>query len=69
MGFSQVLFELDANGTVDAIANANQDLSEFDSIMHHCHILLCKSSGFKICYARRQANVVTHTCEGFTFPC
>ena len=61
MEFSQVLFELDAKGVVDAIANTDQDLSKFGSLLHHCRILLCESSGFKICYARRQANVVAHT--------
>ena len=60
IGFSQVLFELDAKGVVDTIASMDQDLSEFGSLMHHCGILLCESSGFKICYARKQANVVAH---------
>ena len=61
MGFSQLLFELDTKSVVDAIATTNQDLSEFGSLVHYCRILLCESSGFKICYARRQANVVAHT--------
>ena len=56
-------FELDAKGVVDAVASTVQDLSEFGSLVHHCRILLCESSGFKICYARRQANVVAHTIE------
>ena len=60
IGFSQVLFELDANGVVHTMTSMNQDLSEFGSLMHHYGILLCESSGFKICYARKQANVVTH---------
>ena len=57
----QVHFELDAKGVVNAIASTNQDLSAFGSLVHHCRILLCESSGFKICYVRRQANVVAHT--------
>ena len=61
MGFSQVLFELNAKGVVDAIASTDQDLLEFGSLVHHCRILLCESSGFKFCYARRQAIVVPHT--------
>ena len=53
MGFSQVLFELDAKGVVDVIASTVQDLSKFGSLVHLCLILLCESSAFKICYARR----------------
>ena len=63
MGFSQVLFELYAKGVVDAIANTVQDILEFGSLVHHCRILLRVTSGFKICYARQQANVVAHTKE------
>ena len=48
-------------GVIDVIASTDQDLLEFGSLMHHCRILLCESSGFKICYARRQTNVVSHT--------
>ena len=39
-----MLFELDANDVVDAIANTIQHLSKFGSLMHHCRILLCESS-------------------------
>ena len=54
-------FELDAKGVVDAIASTVHDISEFGSLVHHCYILLCESSGFKISYIRRQANVIAHT--------
>ena len=54
-------WKLDAKGVVDAIASTIQDISEFGSLVHYYRILLRESSGFKICYARRQANVVAHT--------
>ena len=54
-------FELDVKEVVDAITSTIQDISKFGYLMHHCHILLCEISGFKICYVRKQANVVAHT--------
>ena len=56
-----MLFELDVKGVVNAIASSVQDISEFGSLMHHCHIFFCDRSGFKICYVRRQANVIANT--------
>ena len=61
IGFPQVLFELDANSVVDGITSTVQNISKFGYLIHHCRILFCEISGFKICYITRQAYVVTHT--------
>ena len=55
-----MLFELDANSVVDVIISTIQNISKFGFLVYHCRIFLCENSGFKICYVKRQANVIAH---------
>lgn len=60
LGLLKVFIELDCKQVVDR--NINQD--EFGSIIFDCQALLQQHLNFKISFAMRQANYVTHTLGG-----
>jgi hypothetical protein len=60
-GFSNVIFETDAQNIVGAIRRRNIGVSEFSFIIHKIKCLLFLNPGFEVKPIRRQANMIAHT--------
>jgi ribonuclease HI len=59
--FSQVIFETDCKGVVDAIHNIHGGVSEFSSIIFRITSILLVNPNFVVKFIKRQANIVAHT--------
>ena len=58
MGFSSILFELDAKTFIYAFHSLKSDDSKFDIAIQDCHFLCQQGFQFSICFVERQANKV-----------
>ncbi|KAK2459206.1 hypothetical protein QL285_006272 [Trifolium repens] len=60
-GYSEVIFETDCKGVVDAIHNIYGGVSEFSSIICSIKSILLVNPNFVVKFVKRQANMVAHT--------
>ena len=60
MGFSSVVFEMNANTIVNAFHSSQTDESEFGIAIQDCRFLCQQGVQFSVCFVRRQANKAAH---------
>ena len=60
LGYNQVLFEIDSQMIVNALAYEPHNNTEFWVLTSNCHLLLCFEHGFKVVFIRRHVNGATH---------
>ncbi|KAK6125469.1 hypothetical protein DH2020_040802 [Rehmannia glutinosa] len=60
LGFSNVIFEVDANGVVDALQSNEEIWNEVGRIIRSSKAILESEPSYKVQFVYRQANVVAH---------
>ncbi|KAK6151805.1 hypothetical protein DH2020_014440 [Rehmannia glutinosa] len=69
LGIQQVVVETDAKYVVDGLSSLEKGMTEYDSILQECRVLLHSEPAFSVDFVRRSANKVAHELakESFSF--